>query len=133
MSRLQQLAKRVCRKPSGADLAFMADLMAALEEKGVAAPGPIEQRWSASSSADMSPASSPDNMDVVHSWVGIIMYLPEEDQELRTQITQRSAISSDVLAKSVARSHRGALAGQKLKCCVCKSTKYARSSSLLAI
>jgi hypothetical protein len=81
----------LCRSPSGADLAFMSDVMAALEEGGVAAPGPIEQRWSASSSADMSPASSPDDMSIVHSWVGIIMYLPEDDQRQRAQITQRQA------------------------------------------
>jgi len=81
----------LCRQPSGEDLAFMSDVMAALEEGGVAAPGPIEQRWSASSSADMSPASSPEDMSVVHSWVGIIMYLPEDDQQQRAQITQRRA------------------------------------------
>ena len=91
----------------------MADLMAALEEGGVAAPGPIEQRWSASSSADMSPASSPDNMDVVHSWVGIIMYLPEDEQEQRAQITQRSAISCDCPAEFVAGSHRGLRQGRR--------------------
>jgi len=69
----------------------MTDLMAALEEGKVAAPGPIEQRWSASSLADMSPASTLDNMELVHSWVGIIMYLPEGDQRQREQITQRLA------------------------------------------
>ena len=65
--------------------------MKALEESNVPAPGPIEQRWSSSSSADMSPAASSENLEEVHSWVGIIMYLPEDDPGLRTKVTERSA------------------------------------------
>lgn len=71
----------------------MAELMQSLEENDVPAPGPIEQRWSSSSSADMSPAGSPGDLSQVHSWVGIIMYLPEDDPELRAKITERSALS----------------------------------------
>ena len=72
----------------------MADLMKALEENNVPSPGPIEQRWSSSSSADMSPAASPEGLDHVHSWVGIIMYLPEDDPALRAKVTERSAAHS---------------------------------------
>ena len=36
------------RKPSGADLAYMEELLAQIERQGVAAPAPIEQRWCAS-------------------------------------------------------------------------------------
>ena len=77
------------RDPSGADLEFMAELLKALEENNVPAPGPIEQRWSSSSSADMSPAACPENLAEVHSWVGIIMYLPEDNPELRSKVTER--------------------------------------------
>ena len=83
----------ITRNPSGADLEFMAELMKALEENNVPAPGPIEQRWSSSSSADMSPAASPGELDQIHSWVGIIMYLPEDDPGLRAKVTERSAAS----------------------------------------
>ncbi|KAK9839195.1 hypothetical protein WJX81_000695 [Elliptochloris bilobata] len=75
------------RQPSGADLAFMEELLADLMMKGIAAPAPIEQRWTASSRSPMSPASAPGAPDTVHSWVGIIMYLPTEDAAQRTAIT----------------------------------------------
>lgn len=41
----------------------------------IPAPSPIEQRWTSGSSASMSPAAGPP--DSVHSWVGVIMYLPQ--------------------------------------------------------
>ena len=41
--------RHACRRLSGADLDFMRELMAALEAEGIAAPAPIEQRWSVSS------------------------------------------------------------------------------------
>ena len=78
-----------CRKPSNADLDFMKDLMREIEEAGVPAPSPIEQRWTASSSASMSPASARGRPDTVHSWVGIIMYLPTEEEAQRQAITDR--------------------------------------------
>lgn len=78
-----------CRKPSGADLGFMKELMQQIEEAGVPAPSPIEQRWTASSSSPMSPAAARGRPDTVHSWVGIIMYLPTEDQAQRQAITDR--------------------------------------------
>ena len=63
----------------------MRDLCELLEAHGVAAPAPIEQRWTSSSSAPMSPAHSANPADV-HSWVGIIMYLPTEDPATRDAI-----------------------------------------------
>ena len=80
-----------CRRPTGADLSFMDEMLRILEQNQIPAPAPIEQRWSASSTADMSPASSPGHPDVVHSWVGIIMYLPENDERQRAQVTERWA------------------------------------------
>jgi len=67
----------------------MDELLAALARERIAAPAPIEQRWTASSRSPMSPASAPGAPDTVHSWVGIIMYLPTEDAAQRAAITDR--------------------------------------------
>ena len=80
------------QEPSGADLAYMRDLLAMLETSDVPAPSPIEQRWTARSRAPLSPAHSAGGDDL-HCWVGIIMYLPDDDLEarrgVREQITRR--------------------------------------------
>lgn len=67
----------------------MEELLALLEARGVPAPAPIEQRWTASSTAPMSPAHSARREDM-HSWVGVIMYLPPEE----TAPEQRAAVSA---------------------------------------
>lgn len=59
------------------DIQFMHRLMKHIEESGIPAPPPIEQRWTARSTAPMSPAYSADPNDVF-TWVGIIMYLPSD-------------------------------------------------------
>mmetsp|Transcript_9413 Transcript_9413/g.11565 ORF Transcript_9413/g.11565 Transcript_9413/m.11565 type:complete len:160 (-) Transcript_9413:56-535(-) len=64
---------------------FMIDLLDMIETQGIPAPAPIEQRWTSGSSARMSPAHGP--ADSLHSWVGIIMYLPTNDQKQRKAIT----------------------------------------------
>jgi hypothetical protein len=79
------------RRPSGADLRFMQELLAGLEGARVPAPAPIEQRWSASSSAPMSPAAARGAPDTLHSWVGIIMYMPTSDPAQRAAITDKCA------------------------------------------
>ena len=79
----------MCRKPTYADLSFMEEVLAMIEHEQIAAPAPIEQRWSAGSQSLLSPACSPDNKDMVHSWVGVIMYLPEDNAMLRANITER--------------------------------------------
>lgn len=66
-------------KPDGSDLAYMKDLLRLVEVRNVAAPAPIEQRWTAGSSARMSPAAGPPGS--LHSWVGIIMYLPDSPDQ----------------------------------------------------
>jgi len=77
--------------PTGADVQFVLDLLALLEAKGVPAPAPIEQRWTSESSSLMSPAgprpAHPPNPANLHSWVGIIMYLPTDDPAQRDKIT----------------------------------------------
>ncbi len=45
----------------------------------IAAPSPIEQRWSSGSSSAMSPAAG--GPQSVHCWVGVIMYLPDDPQQ----------------------------------------------------
>jgi len=59
----------------GKDIEFVRRVLATLEEAGVAAHSPIEQRWTARSKSPMSPAFS-ENPEDIFSWVGIIMYLP---------------------------------------------------------
>ena len=78
-----------CRNPSGADLAYVRDLLGDIEAYSIPAPAPIEQRWTAASRSDMSPAHSHTPPDPVFSWVGIIMYLPTEVPEQRRLITER--------------------------------------------
>jgi len=58
------------------DMNLMEQLLEKIEERQIPAPAPIEQRWSSSSSSLMSPVHGNGN-DGLHSWVGIIMYLPE--------------------------------------------------------
>ncbi|KAI8472331.1 MAG: hypothetical protein J3K34DRAFT_212053 [Monoraphidium minutum] len=73
------------------DLAFMKDLLREIRAAGIPAPCPIEQRWTAASSSPMSPAPpSPGGgggADEVTSWVGVIMYLPSDDEAQRAEIT----------------------------------------------
>ena len=76
---------------TGADLAYMKELLAMIEREGIPAPAPIEQRWSAGSKSPLSPATN-DGHDPskpgLHSWIGIIMYLPSPDPESRAAITE---------------------------------------------
>lgn len=72
--------------PDGADLAYMEALLSLIEAEGLPAPAPIEQRWTAGSASGMSPAAGTPGS--LHSWVGIIMYLPEGDEPARAAVTQ---------------------------------------------
>ena len=67
------------------DIDFMEELLAGIESRGIAAHSPIEQRWTASSSSFMSPAHGCSGG--LHSWVGIIMYLPADNVKQREEIT----------------------------------------------
>ncbi|KAG7671357.1 hypothetical protein Ndes2437B_g03998 [Nannochloris sp. 'desiccata'] len=95
--------------PNLVDIKYMDELQALIIKHNIPAPAPIEQRWTSSSASPMSPAysssssssksnsggsgSSPgsNNLETsskeIHSWVGIIMYLPEEDLEKRKEVT----------------------------------------------
>lgn len=71
------------------DIALVRAMLAALEAAQVPAPSPIEQRWSARSTAPMSPAFSPNAADVF-TWVGVIMYLPPgQAAQQRAQIATK--------------------------------------------
>lgn len=60
---------------------FMDELLEGIESRGIPAHSPIEQRWTASSSSLLSPAHGPD--DGLHSWVGIINYLQDDETQRR--------------------------------------------------
>ncbi len=73
-----------------ADLDYVEELLSRVERQGIPAPSPIEQRWTASSRSALSPALAPAGApDTLFSWVGVIMYLPTEDEEQRRTITNR--------------------------------------------
>jgi L-galactono-1,4-lactone dehydrogenase len=65
---------------------FMTRLLHEIEKQAMPAHSPIEQRWSASSSSLMSPAHGPP--EGLHSYVGIINYLPSDDERQRREITE---------------------------------------------
>jgi L-galactono-1,4-lactone dehydrogenase len=86
---------------------FMMRLLDGIESQGLPAHSPIEQRWSCSSSSLMSPAyhsqgrsnvftnlfrsssaASALENDGLHSWVGVISYLPTDDERQRREITE---------------------------------------------
>ncbi len=76
-------------KGSSKDIEFVQKLMKLIEKHQIPAHCPIEQRWTARSTAKMSPAYSQDP-DEVFSWVGIIMYLPPHQIPLeREEITKQ--------------------------------------------
>jgi len=83
------------------DINFMEKLLTGIEdEQSIPAHSPIEQRWSSSSSSLMSPVydknCSKENSveeDTLHSWVGIIMYLPPADEEDKNSLEQRKRIT----------------------------------------
>jgi L-galactono-1,4-lactone dehydrogenase len=74
-------------KPNGADLEYMARLLALIESAELPAPAPIEQRWTSGSPSKMSIAAA-DDPCALFSWVGIIMYLPSGEPAVREAITE---------------------------------------------
>ena len=85
-------------EPSGAGLDFVDELKAELAKAGLPAPAPIEQRWTASSTSPMSPAHSADPAkEEIFSWVGGIMYMPDEGR--RDEITRKFRKYMDVMER----------------------------------
>ena len=79
-------SERSADAPLREDLQFMRELREMIEEKQIPAHAPIEQRWTSGSSSPMSPAAG--SAQSLHSWVGIIMYLPTTVESEREAITQ---------------------------------------------
>ena len=73
--------------PSYGDIDYMKRLLKEIEARELPAPAPIEQRWTASSNALLSPAASPSPSNI-YSWIGIIMYLPLDDLKVRAEVTK---------------------------------------------
>ena len=77
------------RSSESKDISFVRRLLQIIESSGIAAPSPIEQRWTARSTAPLSPAYSV-NADDVFCCVGVIMYLPpSQTDEQRARIRQQ--------------------------------------------
>eukprot|EP00934_Nitzschia_sp_Nitz4_P003516 Nitzschia sp. Nitz4//scaffold1_size375055//224507//226296//NITZ4_000291-RA/size375055-snap-gene-0.207-mRNA-1//1//CDS//3329541090//3506//frame0 len=101
----QQWVLEVCfptgtiQSNNGNDMKFMDQLLAGIEEQGIPAHAPIEQRWTKSSSSRMSPAHG--DSDGLHSWVGIINYLPSDDVDQRRSITELFTGKYSDLVRSV--------------------------------
>ena len=74
--------------PNYKDIAYMEELLELIESSDLPAPAPIEQRWTLRSRARLSPAHSSGDDDL-HSWVGIIMYLPTDEPAQRAAITDK--------------------------------------------
>lgn len=93
---------------NGNDMRFMEELLHYIESNNIPAPAPIEQRWSRTSSSLMSPSHS-NHPQGLHTWVGVIMYLPLDNEEQRKQITKKFSNTYAMLVKIL--SHRyGAVA-----------------------
>jgi L-galactono-1,4-lactone dehydrogenase len=84
---VSEVAFPVPKASPEADIQFVENVLDIIEKKNIAAPSPIEQRWTAASASPMSPAFGNPSEDLF-SWVGIIMYLPQE-KEQRKAITQK--------------------------------------------
>lgn len=74
-------------KYANQDIEFVEQILSLIEAEKIPAPSPIEQRWTSGSRSMMSPAHSLDPQNSLFSWVGIIMYLPTQDENLRKEIT----------------------------------------------
>mmetsp|Transcript_27300 Transcript_27300/g.73788 ORF Transcript_27300/g.73788 Transcript_27300/m.73788 type:complete len:638 (+) Transcript_27300:122-2035(+) len=72
-------------KGSTKDIEYMEALLKEIKSNKVAAHSPIEQRWTCGSSSTLSPVAGA--ADEVFSWVGIIMYLPD-DPATRERVTE---------------------------------------------
>lgn len=75
-------------KPTQQDLSFVQDVMKQINRFQVAAPAPLEQRWTNGSRSMLSPVHSL-SKDALFSWLGIIMYLPTDDAKQRQEITAK--------------------------------------------
>lgn len=78
-------------EPTLCDINFVEAILGEIETRGLAAPAPIEQRWTSASTSPMSVVSDPAGKTTLFSWVGIIMYLCIDDDAARDAITKAFA------------------------------------------
>lgn len=95
------------------DLEYVMSVLKLIEELNIAAPSPIEQRWTAPSSSPLSPACERPEVELapLYSWVGIIMYLPDVTsasaaeaaavEETRSRITSAFQLYKSACADSL--------------------------------
>jgi L-galactono-1,4-lactone dehydrogenase len=76
-------------KSSYRDLDLVQKLLALIAASSLPAPCPIEQRWSARSTAPMSPVYS-QHPHEVFSWIGVIMYLPPNQSPEQRSVIQEA-------------------------------------------
>eukprot|EP00529_Nitzschia_sp_RCC80_P011657 CAMPEP_0113486334 /NCGR_PEP_ID=MMETSP0014_2-20120614/24943_1 /TAXON_ID=2857 /ORGANISM="Nitzschia sp." /LENGTH=572 /DNA_ID=CAMNT_0000380003 /DNA_START=73 /DNA_END=1788 /DNA_ORIENTATION=+ /assembly_acc=CAM_ASM_000159 len=86
------------------DMVFMKKLLDQIETNRIPAHSPIEQRWSASSSSPMSPSHG--ERGGLHTWVGIINYLPSDDPKQREDITNLFTGKYCDLVRSIGRPYK---------------------------
>lgn len=84
-------------EPSYADLDYLEEIKTLIERYQIPAASPIEQRWTARSTSPMSPAFS-NNSDDIFSWVGVIMYVTNEQQaeDIKRKFKQYASIHADL-------------------------------------
>lgn len=93
----QQWVSEVCFPASNAadsvaDLSYVESVLQTIEHSQIPAPAPIEQRWSAASTSPLCAAGEKPTRELadLYSWVGIIMYLPKDDNsngKVRDKVT----------------------------------------------
>ena len=71
--------------PLGADRKYLEALMKGVDEAKFPLPSPIEVRYTAASSAPLSPAYSKKEGDIF-AWIGVVMYMPEG---MREEVTKQ--------------------------------------------
>jgi len=82
-------------KPTLEDLDYLSELKQRIESERIAAPSPIEQRWTSRSTSPMSPAYSTNSEDIF-SWVGVIMYITDESRASAIKLKFREYASEHV-------------------------------------
>jgi len=67
-------------EPNLADIRYVKEMKEIIERKQIAAASPIEQRWTSRSTSFLSPAYAAEEK-AIFSWVGVIMYITEKEEE----------------------------------------------------
>jgi len=84
-------------EPSYADLEYLEEIKTLIEKHQIPAASPIEQRWTARSTSPLSPAFS-SNSDDIFSWVGVIMYVTNENraEDIKRKFKEYASMHADL-------------------------------------